>query len=274
MATTHNNGSIFTMKLIAACARSTGVIGRFGTQKLVPLRTLAKAAGLAFMLCCAGQSALAADSWKEEVLLHDGQKIIVERSQTYGGRSEPGQSGPVKEHNIRFSVPGGSRFITWTSEYSQDIGRTNFNLLAVHVKDATPYIVAEPNLCLSYNKWGRPNPPYVFFKLEGDVWQRVALEQFPAEFTTINVAHNTVGRDAQTLVGMGTVPVEKVQAMNVSSNPIYRRILREALSQDQIIAMCGDMVPYKGRWVLRNDSIARKWIDREVQEKSKSTVNQ
>jgi hypothetical protein len=262
------------MKLIAACARSTGVIGRFGTQKLVPLRTLAKAAGLAFMLCCAGQSALAADSWKEEVLLHDGQKIIVERSQTYGGRSEPGQSGPVKEHNIRFSVPGGSRFITWTSEYSQDIGRTNFNLLAVHVKDATPYIVAEPNLCLSYNKWGRPNPPYVFFKLEGDVWQRVALEQFPAEFTTINVAHNTVGRDAQTLVGMGTVPVEKVQAMNVSSNPIYRRILREALSQDQIIAMCGDMVPYKGRWVLRNDSIARKWIDREVQEKSKSTVNQ
>lgn len=222
------------------------------------------------LLACVTLPAQGADSWKEEVLLHDGQKMIVERSQTYGGRSEPGQSGPVKEHNIRFSVPGGSRFITWTSEYSQDIGRTNFNLLAVHVKDATPYIVAEPNLCLSYNKWGRPNPPYVFFKLEGDVWQRIALEQFPAEFTTINVAHNTVGRDAQTLVGMGTVPVEKVQAMNVSSNPIYRSILREPLSKERIVAMCGDMVLYKGKWILRNDPIAQAWIDREQQTNSTS----
>lgn len=26
------------------------------------------------------------DSWKEEVLLHDGSKMIVERSQSYGAR--------------------------------------------------------------------------------------------------------------------------------------------------------------------------------------------
>ncbi len=228
------------------------------------------------LLACVALPAQGADTWKEEVLLHDGQKMIVERSQTYGGRSELGQSGagPIKEHSIRFTLPGTSKTIHWVSEYGADVGRSNFNLLAVHVKDGTPYIVAEPNLCLSYNKWGRPNPPYVFFKYTGDTWQRIPLEQFPAEFSTINVAHNTVGRDAQTLSGMGTVPVEKVQAMNMSSNPIYRSILREPLSQDQIIAMCGDMVPYKGRWVLRNDSIARKWIDREEQEKSKSTVNQ
>ena len=135
----------------------------------------------------AGLFGFGGDSWKEEVLLHDGQKIIVERSQSYGGWSEPGQSGPIKEHTIRFALPGSNKTITWISEYGEDLGRANFNLLAVHVLNGIPYVVASPNLCLSYNKWGRPNPPYVFFKHDGIAWQRIALEAFPAEFKTINV---------------------------------------------------------------------------------------
>lgn len=211
----------------------------------------------------AGLFGLGGDSWKEEVLLHDGQKIIVQRTQSYGGRSEPGQSGPIKEHTIRFTLPGASQTVTWTSDYGEDLGRTNFNLMAVHVLDGTPYVVAEPNLCLSYNKWGRPNPPYVFFKYEANVWQRIPLEQLPAEFKTINVAHNTLGRDAQDLVQMGLVPVEKVKAMNVSSNPLYRSILREALPQERIISMCGDLVLYKGKWIMRNDPVGRAWVDQQ-----------
>ena len=35
-------------------------------------------------------------SWKEEVLLHDGQTIVVQRSQTYRGRFEPGLGGPER----------------------------------------------------------------------------------------------------------------------------------------------------------------------------------
>src|SRR3990172_5716378 len=85
-------------------------------------------------------------SWKEEVLLHDGGKIIVKRSQNYGGRHEIGQPLPIKEHTITFSLPGSSKTIKWVSEYGEDIGRTNFNLLAVHVLNDTPYIVASPNL--------------------------------------------------------------------------------------------------------------------------------
>lgn len=199
-----------------------------------------------FLLCITALSAWAADSWREEVLLHDGQRIVIERLQSYGGRSEPGQSGPIKEHTIRFTPPGSRQTITWTSEFGEDLGRTNFNLLAVHVLDGTPYVVAEPNLCLSYNKWGRPNPPYVFFKYDDSTWQRIPLEQFPAKFTTINVAHNTIGRDAQDLVRMGLVPVERIQEMNVSSNPLYRSILREPIRYD---AECISMVSNgKGRW--------------------------
>ena len=92
----------------------------------------------------AGFLGFGGDSWNEEVLLHDGNKIIVKRSQSYGGRREIGQSAPIKEHTISFTLPHTGKVITWTSEYSDDVGRANFTLLAIHVLAGTPYIVAYP----------------------------------------------------------------------------------------------------------------------------------
>lgn len=204
------------------------------------------------------------DSWKEEVLLHDGQKIIVERSQTYKGRSEPGRSAPIGEHIIRFSLPGGGKTITWTSEYGEDLGRTNFNLLALHVLNGIPYIVASPNLCLSYNKWGRPNPPYVFFRYDGKEWLRIILSEFPLEFKSINVIVNNsrLLEIKKNTDRMGYVPLESIKEMNSSlRQPQYKTILREPLPKEQIEKMCMNMVPYKGSWVMPNDPIARKFID-------------
>ena len=106
-------------------------------------------------------------SWKEEVQLHDGSKIIVKRSLSYGGRGEIGQGAPIKEQEITFTVPKSNKTFTFKSEYSEDVGRANFYLLALHILDGTPYLVTEPNGCLAYNKWGRPNPPYVIFKHDG-----------------------------------------------------------------------------------------------------------
>ncbi|TKB66619.1 MAG: hypothetical protein E8D47_06485 [Nitrospira sp.] len=103
---------------------------------------------------CAGVGALpfGGDSWKEEVQLHDGSTMVVERSQSYGGRHEIGQSSPIKEQTITFTVPNTSTTIEFQSEYGEDIGRANFELLALHILNSTPYIVTAPNLCLSYNK--------------------------------------------------------------------------------------------------------------------------
>lgn len=58
--------------------------------------------------------------WKEEALLHDGSKIVVEHRQSYGGRHEIGQTPPIKEQEITFTVPGTSQRITWKTEYSED----------------------------------------------------------------------------------------------------------------------------------------------------------
>ncbi len=201
----------------------------------------------------AGLFGIGGDSWKEEVMLHDGQKIIVERSQTYGGRHEIGQSAPIKKHTIRFSPPGSSQVITWTSEYAEDIGRTNFNLFAVHVMKGTAYVVAKPNLCLSYNKWGRPNPPYVFFKYDGSQWQRISLEQFPIEFKTLNVAIYLGGQEVKAMVSLGLVSAEKIKAMNSElKQPEYKTILREPVAKERINQMCEAMVYYKCGWFGTN----------------------
>ncbi len=200
--------------------------------------------------------------WKEEIVLHDGQKIIVKRSQSYRGRSEPGQSAPIGEHSISFQVPGSTRPIVWTSEYSEDLGRTNFNLLAIHILNGTPYIVASPNLCLSYNKWGRPNPPYVVFRYDNAQWQRIALEALPIEFKTINVVLSIQKFQADELSGMGLVSADKVLELNRHvERPEFKGILREPLAKATIEDMCEVRVLYNGFWILPNDPVARKFID-------------
>ena len=179
----------------------------------------------------AGLLGFGQDSWKEEVLLHDGSTLIVNRSQSSGGRHEIGQAPPIKEHTITFILPGSDKRITWTSEYDGDLGRTNFNLLALHILNGAPYIVVEPNLILSYNKWGQPNPPYVIFKYNyaDKKWQRIAIEELPAEFKNINLVINTLAHGKQ-LDSQDFASVETVKKLNGSlTQEEYKTIHRVPL---------------------------------------------
>jgi len=189
------------------------------------------------MSACAMGRALpfGGDSWQEEVLLHDGRTIVVERRVERGGRHEIGQPPPIKEQTIVFTLPESKTRMTWTSEYGEDIGRTNFLLLAVHVLNGTPYIVVQPNSCQSYNKWGRPNPPYVFFKYDGTTWRRIPLTDLPTEFTTLNVVISLDSGIVQNMVKRGRVPVEEIRKLNRAlPQPEYKTILRESVKADGI----------------------------------------
>lgn len=211
----------------------------------------------------AGLFGIGGTSWKEEVLLHDGQKIIVKRSQTYGGRHEIGQSQPIKEHEITFTVPNTSKTVTFKSEYGEDVGRANFDLLALHILNGVPYIVASPFGCFAYNKWGRPNPPYVFFKHDGKAWQRIQLSEFPAEFRTINlIVNNGREEDIERLASkLGHVPAEDVRQINSSlTQPEFKTILREPVTHEGPEG-CPKLVFYKGAWVGPGDSIGKRMMD-------------
>jgi hypothetical protein len=211
----------------------------------------------------AGFLGFGGDSWKEEVLLLDGSRIIVKRSQSYGGRGETGQGAPIKEYNLSFTLPNSNKTIKWTSEYSEDVGRANLHPLALHVLNGTPYVIAEPNLCLAYNKWGRPNPPYVIFKYDGKEWQRITLQELPIEFKGTNLVNNTKDH-AEYLVDTSLVTADTIKQLNSSlTQPQYKTILREPLPKERINQMCMEMVLYKGYWVMPNDSSGRSFIDHQ-----------
>jgi hypothetical protein len=217
--------------------------------------------GVSMSACATGGSGT---HWKEAVLLHDGSTLIVERSFSRGGLREPGQGAPIKSQDLSFTVPGSSKTVTWTSDYSADVGRSNFNLLALDVLNGTPYIVAEPNLCLSYNKWGRPNPPYVTFKYDGSTWQRIPLTELPAGIKQPNVAITVDDADLfREIDKHAVVSVAAIKTLNSRlTQPEYKVILREAYPH--AAGSCAPMVHYKCGWtgVNADGTFDKEFMDR------------
>ena len=71
-------------------------------------------------------------TWKEEVLLHDGKKMIVERSDTYDSsmNHEIGQGAPLAEHKTTFMIPGTNQTVVWKSD-NRYFGRSGHPPFAV-----------------------------------------------------------------------------------------------------------------------------------------------
>jgi hypothetical protein len=200
------------------------------------------------MNASAGLFGLGSTSWKEEVLLHDGKKIIVERSLKRGGRHEIGQKSGATNESVTFTMPETNKSVTWNDNYSDDIGSSNFNLMMVEVSTNTAYVVGSPMGCLSYNKWGRPNPPYVVFKRQGEEWLRIPLQDLPIELVTPNVVISSPD-DVAKKSGQGLVSAAKIREENSGfRQPEYLTILREPMAN--AAGNCGEMVSSTdGGWI-------------------------
>ena len=200
----------------------------------------------------AGLFGLGGMNWKEEVLLHDGNKVVVERMVKRGGRHEIGQQPPYKEQSLSFTFPGATQEIVWEDTFSEDVGSANFLPMLLDIRNGTAYLVVSPMGCLSYNKWGRPNPPYVVFRHQGKEWQRIPLQDLPAEIK----APNLIFSDPDNVVkkiGKGLIPAEAIQQIiSRYRQPEYRGILREAVKvgTEGSAVNCEEMIPYgKSGWL-------------------------
>lgn len=196
----------------------------------------------------AGFLGFGGDSWKEEVLLHDGSKMVVERMVERGGRHEIGQKPPYKEQSLSFVFPGTNQTIKWEDHYGEDIGTANFLPMALDVSGGTPYLVVHPMGCLSYNKWGRPNPPYVIFRYQEKEWGRIPLSALPADITRPNLIFSMPDVEVERL-GTRFVSSEKIrQLITGYQSPEYKAILREPV--EGLGRQCGEMVyAGKSRWI-------------------------
>ena len=223
---------------------------------------------VSLMILGGGMSACAMGgkaNWEEEVLLHDGRKIVVERSLSRRGRHEPFKRPAIGDQSLSFTMPGSHQRVTWKDAYSKDIASANFNLMMLDVDKGTAYLVASPMGCLSYNKWGRPNPPYVVFRYRDKDWQRIPLQELPAGFEKPNLIISSPD-DAVKRAGQGLISAEKVKELNTGfQQPEYRTIVREPLKPGSAGVSCPELLYYKGGWISPGNSIGRRMMDRMSQ---------
>lgn len=213
------------------------------------LKTIGAALALGMGIgACVSSPVFGGTSWKEEVLLHDGSKIVVTRSVSRGGRHEIGQQPPIKEQSLFLTLPNTNERVTWKSEFSDDVGLADFQPLLLDIFQGTVYVVTHPVGCLAYNKWGRPNPPYVVFKYQDKAWHRITLQELPKESKTPNMIFGSPDNHVEKL-GTKFVKAEVIQNINSSlKQPEYRSILRESIPNAGGSG-CGEMVGNgKGAW--------------------------
>jgi hypothetical protein len=177
-------------------------------------------------------------SWKEEVLLHDGRKIIAERAVERGGRHEIGQKPPYKEQSLVFTMPGTDRQVTWEDKFSKDFGHANFLPMLLEIRNGVSYLVASTMGCKSYNKWGRPNPPYVLFKYDEKLWQRIPLQELPAEIKVPNLIFSSPDIAVEKS-GKRFISAEMIKQLREGyKQPEYKTILREPMRQGSGFTSC------------------------------------
>ncbi len=205
-----------------------------------------KTTGLVLALGMSMTACSATKSWKEEVLLHDGNKIIVNRSVELGGRHEIRQKPPYREQSLTFTLPNTSERITWEDHFSEALGSSNFNPMLLEVFGNTAYVLSSPAGCFSYNTWGRPNPPYVVFKYQDKVWKRIPLQELPAEIKVPNLVVSSPD-DVARNVKYGVITAEMIRHENEAlDQPEDRTILRTPETTGMV--GCPNLERYKGGW--------------------------
>lgn len=203
------------------------------------------------------------NGWKEEVQIHDGSILVVERTYKLADYLIPGSSEPpAQDENLAFTLPGSNKRISWKTDYRNDLPEPNsLTPLLLDIVGGIPYLATSPAGCISYNKWGRPNPPYILFKYENEKWERIPLEAFPPELTRANL----MSRPSSDML-KPYYTVEQARSRMEGGNIVdyARTILRKPLTKERINEMCVEMVFYKGYWIMPNDPVARRMVDMKV----------
>ncbi|MBA3031558.1 MAG: hypothetical protein KJ719_06955 [Gammaproteobacteria bacterium] len=177
--------------------------------------------------------------WKEEVQLHDGRVLVVERTFNLGGYPTlDARERALLDETISFTLPGTSKTISWKTEFRQDLPEPNsLGALLLDVIDGVPYLATSPAGCIAYNKWGRPNPPYVLFKYVDDTWQRISLNEFPSELVEANLMNMPA---SSLLKPYYTVAASKAHRQNGNMSAYAKSILREPVKGGDAITSCPD----------------------------------
>ena len=110
--------------------------------------------------------------------------MIVERSVRVGGAPrEIGQGPGISRYALSFVTPSGKR-IEWSND-------GHLKPMILDYVRGSFYLVTKPASVLDYDRFGCPEPAYVFFKHQTS-WERVRFEQIPEELSQANLVINSL----------------------------------------------------------------------------------
>jgi hypothetical protein len=196
--------------------------------------------GLILMVVSTTCACATSMNWKEEVKLHDGQIIVSERKYNLGGYAylDSSERTPLDE-TVTFRLPNGSS-VVWKNDFRDSVPEPNsLNHFRFDIVNGVPYLATYPAGCISYNKWGRPNPPQILFKYEADQWKRIAIADLPQELISAS-ANVIVGRPASSLLKSFYTVKDVDDKNHYISTPEYKTILREPMNSSVVATSCPD----------------------------------
>jgi len=118
--------------------------------------------------------------WKEEVQLHDGRLIVVERSRVMSGPREPFRSATVGKWTLAFENPD-----KLGMKIALEVHGGAAPMLLGFV-GGVPYVAINPRRGDAQYFYNCPDPPYILFRYDGE-WKRIELRDFPRELVNRNL---------------------------------------------------------------------------------------
>ena len=152
---------------------------------------------------------------------------------------------------MAFLLPTTNEKVVWEDKFTEDIGGANFLPMQLEVHKGLAYVVAYPMGCLSYNKWGRPNPPYVVFKYQSKAWQQMPLQELPAVLTMPNLIFSSPDTEAKKS-GQAVISAEAIKTLNVGHTLAeHKSILQQPIKPGTYLSLvsCKEMNRIKDGWI-------------------------
>jgi len=193
-------------------------------------RVLFTLVGMSLLSSCFGKSTY---RWNEEVQLHDGRVIVIERSMRTGEvpveiEQPPGES----DYTLRFKTYDG-KSVTWD-------GGKWFDPMILDIDGEVPFVVATGRTELTYERYGCPRPPYFLFRHVGGEWEPISYEQFPKAIRKRNLLSGpALQRESRAAVGRGLVTRDDVQRSFLGLPSFYREIKEDMPIPGVCIAKSG-----------------------------------
>lgn len=172
--------------------------------------------------------------WKQEVKLHDGRVIVVDRKSKQESMSIPTKGILEPWQQIAFTHPASRERIVW--DLPKGLG-----LWMLDIGGGMIWTVLKPQSIADYNAWGCPSPPWIVFRWQTGIWQQVAMGDLPSVLTTPNTLAAAASDNPRSENKL--VSVEQFGAYLARLDPEYRTISREKVNP--IALGCHESVLHK-----------------------------